>query len=55
MKQYIVTLISKDGQKYQTTVESENDSDAVGEAFIQIQRNGWDIYGYKLHQLERIK
>lgn len=55
MKEYIVTLISKDKQKYQVQLGAPSDKDAEVYALEKIHQKGWDVYDYVLHQLERIK
>ncbi len=55
MKKYQVTLISKDDHKYTCEVESETDDDAVKASLEKIWFKGWEMYEYKLQQLERIK
>lgn len=50
----MVTLISKDGQRYQTEVETESDDGAIEKAFNNIKERGWEHHEYKLEQLERL-
>lgn len=54
MKEYRVTLISKDGHRFETITYSDTDNGAVEIAFDLIGNKGWDVYKYKLEQLERI-
>jgi len=55
MKEYKVTLQSKDGHKFQTEVISQTDDDAVQFAMLCIKEKGWDYYEYELYQLERVR
>jgi hypothetical protein len=55
LKEYTVTLISKDGQKFQCDMKSDTDNGAISGALQIIAEKGWSMYEYKLHQLERVK
>jgi hypothetical protein len=55
-KENLVRMIgeSKDGQRYQVDLFCENGKENV--TFInQIQKIGWDHYGYKLVNFEKIQ
>lgn len=54
MKKYRVTLISKDGQQAEFFIHANLDDEAVDTALGLIKEKGWDVYEYKLKQLERI-
>ena len=50
---YFVTLQDKYKRTEYFEVRADCDSDAVGEAFIQIQRRGGNIYDWKCTELEK--
>lgn len=55
MKTYKVTLISKDGQKFEVNVNAYSDDEAIQSGLDVVNsKQGWHIFEYRLHNLERL-
>ena len=51
---YKLTYESKDGHKYQISVNATSEIDARLKAEDQIQKNGWEHYQYKLLFVDKL-
>ena len=51
---WILTLVSKDNQKYEFKTLTFSEKEAIKNAFANIEKKGWSNYGYEVLKTEKM-